>query len=117
MKDLQTVLRQKELDVERVRREIQAPLIMTNPPPTTSYTYYAGPLLERLQNVPIMVWLIWKPITLLSGTCVYPNLGEGVRQESAGSCLINESEWRLLELIEGGFCKDLSWRIRITLIL
>lgn len=28
MKDLQTVLRQKELDVERVRREIQALLIV-----------------------------------------------------------------------------------------
>jgi hypothetical protein len=63
-----------------------------------------------------MVWLIRKHITLLSGTCVYPNLGEAVRQESAGSYLINQSEWRLLELIEGGFCKDLSWRIRITLI-
>ena len=38
-----------------------------------------------------MVWLIWKPIILLSGTCVYPNLVEGVRQESAGSYLINQT--------------------------
>ena len=38
-----------------------------------------------------MVWLIWKPIILLSGTCVYPNPVEGVRQESAGSYLINQT--------------------------
>jgi hypothetical protein len=48
---------------------------------------------------------------------VYPNLGEGVRQQSAGSYLFNESEWRLLELIPGAFCKDLCWRNRAITVI
>jgi hypothetical protein len=47
---------------------------------------------------------------------VHPNLGEGVRQQSAGSYLF-ESEWRLLELIPVAFCKDLSWRNRAITVI
>ena len=84
MKDLRAVLRQKEQDVERIRREIQElltviPLLADAPPaPDDVRHYYTWPLLERSWNLPTMVWLIWKPITPSSGTCDFLSVREGV---------------------------------------
>ena len=85
MKDLHIVLSQKEHDVERVRREIRAlltviPLLAADQPSSDDVMHLLLLASSRtVANPPVMVWLIWKPITPSSGSCARLSVREGTR--------------------------------------
>ena len=71
--------------VEKFRRcsRLFRCLQMTNPPLTMLCICYPWPLHELSRNLPAMVWLIWKPITLSSSSCECLSVGEETRSNLA----------------------------------